>query len=144
MFETKIYIASVKSLYDNTLFEKLYKTVPEYRRKKIDSYSDIKDKCLSLGCGLLLSKALKEASIDENELEYSFKESGMPYFKNHPEINFSISHSEEMVIVALSPDPIGVDVELIKDQKEKDYEPFNSMLKLIKKFDGLRIYRLPR
>ena len=24
----------------------------------------------------------------------------------------------------------------------KDYEPFNSMLKLIKKFDGLRIYRL--
>ena len=43
MFETKIYIASVKSLYDKTLFEKLYKTVPEYRRKKIDSYSDIKD-----------------------------------------------------------------------------------------------------
>lgn len=27
-------------------------------------------------------------------------------------------------------------------EKEKDYEPFNSMLKLIKKFDGLRIYKL--
>lgn len=29
------------------------------------------------------------------------------------------------------------------EEKEKDYEPFNSMLKLIKKFDGLRIYKLP-
>ncbi|MBQ9545560.1 MAG: hypothetical protein IJV00_10590 [Clostridia bacterium] len=27
-------------------------------------------------------------------------------------------------------------------EREKDYAPFNSMLKLIKKFDGLRIYRL--
>ena len=28
------------------------------------------------------------------------------------------------------------------DEREKDFEPFNSMLKLIKKFDGLRIYKL--
>ena len=31
---------------------------------------------------------------------------------------------------------------LPQEEKEKDYEPFNSMLKLIKKFDGLRIYKL--
>ena len=29
-----------------------------------------------------------------------------------------------------------------KQEREKDYEPFNSMLKLIKKFDRLRIYKL--
>jgi len=28
------------------------------------------------------------------------------------------------------------------EEREKDYEPFNSMLKLIKKFNGLRIYKL--
>ena len=28
------------------------------------------------------------------------------------------------------------------DEKQKDFEPFNSMLKLVKKFDGLRIYKL--
>ncbi len=28
------------------------------------------------------------------------------------------------------------------EERRKDYEPFNSMLKLIKKFDGLRIYKL--
>ena len=32
---------------------------------------------------------------------------------------------------------------LVEPEKEKDYQPFNSMLKLIKKFDGLRIYQLP-
>ena len=31
--------------------------------------------------------------------------------------------------------------ELSSDGKNKDRMPFNSMLKLIKKFDGLRIYR---
>ncbi len=31
---------------------------------------------------------------------------------------------------------------LPEDEKRKDFEPFNSMLKLIKKFDGLRIYQL--
>ena len=28
------------------------------------------------------------------------------------------------------------------EEREKDYEPFNSMLKLVKRFDGLRIYKL--
>ena len=32
--------------------------------------------------------------------------------------------------------------ELPEEERTKDYEPFNSMLKLIKKFDGLRIYSL--
>lgn len=31
---------------------------------------------------------------------------------------------------------------LPEEEKGKDYEPFNSMLKLIRKYDGLRIYRL--
>ena len=31
---------------------------------------------------------------------------------------------------------------LPEEEKRKDYEPFNSMLKLVKKFDGLRIYTL--
>ncbi len=33
---------------------------------------------------------------------------------------------------------------LPRSEQEKDYEPFNSMLKLVRHFDGLRIYRLPQ
>ena len=31
---------------------------------------------------------------------------------------------------------------LPEEEKGKDYKPFNSMLKLIKQYDGLRIYQL--
>lgn len=43
------------------------------------------------------------------------------------------------------PDPAEISAHydvLPEEEKEKDYEPFNSMLKLIKKYDGLRIYSL--
>ena len=32
---------------------------------------------------------------------------------------------------------------LSEEDQGKDWKPFNSMLKLIKKYDGLRIYTLP-
>ena len=64
---------------------------------------------------------MKDAGYDENELEYAYKESGMPYFKNEKEICFSLSHSEERVMCGISSDPVGVDVEFIKD-KSMDYE----------------------
>ena len=31
---------------------------------------------------------------------------------------------------------------LSEEDQDKDWKPFNSMLKLLKKFDGLRIYKL--
>ena len=33
---------------------------------------------------------------------------------------------------------------LLESEQEKDFQPFNSMLKLIKKFDGLRIYEISK
>lgn len=126
-FETRIYIASTKPLYEENLFKKLYATVPDYRKKKVDSYSTPKDKCLSLGAGLLLSKALADAGYDEEELEYSFRESGMPYFKNAPEIQFSLSHSENRVMCGISLNPIGVDVEKVIDKKPVEYQQWTRM-----------------
>lgn len=117
MFQTKIYIASTKALFDDGVFENLYKTVPEYRQKKIDSYGSKKEKCLSLGAGLLLSRAIKDAGLDESDMVYGFKESGMPYFKNYPEVCFSLSHSEERVMCGFSTGPVGVDTELITPEK---------------------------
>lgn len=117
--KTKIYIASTKSLEDENLFNKLYCKVPAYRQKKIDSYQTEREKNLCLGTGLLLSLALKDAGLDENELEISTMDNGRPYFKNKSEIYFSLSHSQERVICAISSSPIGVDVEYVTDEREK-------------------------
>ena len=58
-FETKIYVFDTSVLQDESLFKKFYRIVPSFRQKKVDFYKDYKDKCLSLGVGLVLIKALK-------------------------------------------------------------------------------------
>lgn len=126
-FETCIYIASTNPLFEEKTFKKLYDSVPEYRKRKIDSYANQKEKCLSLGAGLLLSKALKDAGYDEDELEYSFKESGMPYFKDHPEINFSLTHCNQRVMCGISTTQIGVDVEFIADRSPEECRQWTKM-----------------
>ena len=122
IMETLIYVACVNSLEDENLFNKLYCLLPEYRQKKIDSYQTEKDKNLCLGVGCLLSRALKDADLDEKELEISYKDNGRPYFKNQSDIWFSLSHSQNMVMCGISLNPIGVDVEYISDEREKIVE----------------------
>ena len=121
MFGTRIYIASVEGLKGEVLFKKFYEKMPDYRRKKIDSCADEKERRLSLGAGILLSFAVLNAGYSESELEYGYRESGMPFFKNEPNLFFSLSKSEEKVMCAVSSDPIGVDVEFVRDSG-KDYD----------------------
>ena len=120
MFKTRVYIASTKELEEKSEFSRFYKLVPDYRKVKVDSYSSLKDKCLSLGAGIIFSKALSDAGLIEKDFIYSYRESGMPYFKNHPEVFFSIAHSNYRVMCAISENPIGVDCELIKDSKTQE------------------------
>ena len=121
MFGTRIYIASVEELKDEVLFKKFYEKMPDYRRKKIDSCADEKERRLSLGAGILLSLAVLNAGYSESELEYGYRESGMPFFKNEPNLFFSLSKSEEKVMCAVSSNPIGVDAEFA-DENGKDYD----------------------
>ena len=84
------------------------------------------------------------------------------YFSSHPEdfnealplitedllkhANCAVFYDEEIK----SAEPSDEETEDIRDHyfslseedQDKDWKPFNSMLKLLKKFDGLRIYKL--
>lgn len=42
-----------------------------------------------------------------------------PYFKDYPDIRFSISHSADLVVLAMSESEVGVDIEKIKP---RDYQ----------------------
>ena len=119
--ETSIYVIDTKPLEDKATFDKWYQRVPEYRQKKIDSYTDVKDKAQCLGCGLLLSHAITAAGFEESELKIAYGESGKPYFKNDPDFHFSLSHSHERAMCAVSDDPIGCDVHVIA--KDADVDP---------------------
>ncbi len=122
MFETRIFIASTESLKDGSLFDRFYSSVPKYRRQKIDALSSLDEKCLSLASGLLLSRAILHSGHNEDEMEYAYRESGMPYFKGIDNFYFSIAKSNERVIVAVSSNPIGVDVEFMDGRKDAEVE----------------------
>ena len=82
------------------------------------STSSVKESLSSL---LLLQKTLSLAGIDTRGLKIQRKENGRPCFEGHETLDFSISHSENAVAVALSTNgKVGVDVErvgAIKDTK---------------------------
>ena len=111
--KTMAYVLDTAPLEDPATFARWYPTVPEYRRKKIDAYTDVRDKALCLGTGLLLSHAVREAGFDERELRIAYEESGKPYFKNDRDFHFSLSHSHQRAMCAVSDEPIGCDVQII-------------------------------
>lgn len=71
----------------------------------------------------VLSKKLNE---DPREIRFAAMESGKPYLINHPDLHFNISHTNNMVLIAISDSPVGVDVE----QEERS----SDMLQILKHF----------
>ncbi|MDD7415841.1 MAG: hypothetical protein SPI86_09015 [Treponemataceae bacterium] len=126
-FETKIYVFDTSVLQDESLFKKFYRTVPSFRQKKVDFYKDYKDKCLSLGVGLVLIKALKSAGYDIKNLEWAYYENGRPYFKGNEEIQFALSHSHERALCAISVNRIGCDVEFVTPDNETEIEQWTKI-----------------
>lgn len=104
----KLYIADVSALSDPALFDRAYKAASEKRRKKIDRLRQDRDKRLSLGAECLLKIALKNEGIDD--FEYQYGEHGKPYIDD---IEFSISHSGDYALCAVSNREVGCDIEQI-------------------------------
>ncbi len=103
----KVGYCNVKNLDLN----KAYVLVSKNRKEKIDEYMFDKNKKESAGAALLLKKLLSEENITNpiiNTGEY-----GKPYISNHENIHFNLSHSNEMVLCAISDMEIGVDIEYI-------------------------------
>jgi len=116
-FGTKVYIASVRVLEDDHLFEQLYQTVSKERQEKIDRLRFSKDKRLSLAAAVLLRKALEQNGVYEYEIKS--EENGKPYLIGEETIKFNLSHSEERVMCVLSDQETGCDVEKIRDTDYK-------------------------
>ena len=58
-----------------------------------------------------MKKACAEHGIDEKNIVYEENEYGKPYFRSNPELSFSLSHSKNMVILAIDTDDVGIDCE---------------------------------
>ncbi len=112
----RIYITDITYLYDAEAFNAAYALVPAWRKRKIDEMKHQSGKCLALGAGILLHNGLRERGIAAEPDEAAFNEYGKPFYKEYPDIHFSISHSGTKVMCVISDKEVGCDVERIKNR----------------------------
>ena len=105
----RLYHASTETLRDAGRFARLLETVPPERREKVAAFRVETARRLSLGAGLLLNRALKDAGLTAGES--TVNEYGKPWFPALPDFHFSLSHSGEQVLCAVSALPVGCDIE---------------------------------
>ena len=114
--EMTILTFNVKPIIDDpAIFAEWYEKMPAWRRRRIDSMKHESGKALSLGVGVLLHKALTEMGVEEPD-EVCMNEFEKPFYKEYPEIHFSLSHSGVMAMCVISDRPVGCDVEKIRER----------------------------
>ena len=109
----KVYICDIASLGMEDI-DKYYGSLPQWRRDKIDRYSNSEDKLRSLGASVVLAYALKEQGVLLSECEVIFGKNGKPYIKGTDTIHFNISHSGTKVVAGVGKEPLGVDIQQIR------------------------------
>lgn len=119
-----VYYSDTSPLHDDSLFQAYYAGVSRERRSKADRLSFRKDKNLSLGAAVLLDAGLRRYGLTESEMVYGASSSGKPFFLNAPDIHFSLSHSDDKVMVCFSDTELGCDIEKVKDIDLKIAERF--------------------
>ena len=100
---------SVKAcLLDVSFIEKeadLYSFLPQisaFRQEKCLKFRPLSAKRLSLGAGLALDRLLLPFGLREKDCGYSLGQMEKPYFTNHPELLFNLSHSGDLALACLA------------------------------------------
>lgn len=105
-------VVSITALSDCE-YEKAYSVMSPARKAKVDRLKIPNDKKRSLAGEWLIRTMLSENfSIPFEESRIEIDPLGKPYLENLP-YHFSISHSGDMVVCAISKDRIGIDIEEI-------------------------------
>ena len=122
------------------------------RAEKIGAYKMPADRIRGLGAGLLLERGLedyladlrantdvmgKDSNIERNSgyvipkdeegryiLHYGYGLRGKPYLKDYPDVHFSLSHSGNMAVLAISDSEVGIDVQERRGYQEKVVKRF--------------------
>lgn len=145
----EIYLLNVGELIQGGVgphMESMLQKLDEARREKVMSARTAQGKAAELGAGLLLQKAVQDWRRDKHgkspqirlctlsgllselaepiPLTYRYGEKGKPYFENIP-LFFSLSHSGEYVLCAVSGRELGADIQKIQS---------TDVLKMAKRF----------
>lgn len=120
--DTVLTLASIRELPDPAGDEALLALLPPERREKLLRLKRPEDRRRSFGAWLLLRAALEELGAEPGPLAVGPQ--GKPFFPDRPDLHFNLSHSGETVLCALSPSPVGCDVEILGPARPELAERF--------------------
>ncbi len=110
----KLYHCDVSKMSDDD-FLKLYNESDERRKKKADRLRKKPLKKLSIAAGQLARQAIAiELKTTPENVRFRIGTNGKPYVEEK-NIEFSISHSGDIAVCAVSDAPVGIDIEQIRD-----------------------------
>ncbi len=112
---TEVFFCNCSCFSHHELFLQGMGILSSFRRKKVNHAKSPLAKYQRLGAGVVLDYALSKRGLCEKEMEYVTDQNGKPFFANHSELFFSLSHSEEWVLCALSDGEIGADIQVISE-----------------------------
>lgn len=109
----KWYKYDIRNLSDAE-YGKWYSLMSEDKKRRVDRFRCEDDKKRTVAGEMLARKAVAEwCDIAEESIVFDKREYGKP-FAVGLNVEFNISHSENMVVCAVDEKPVGVDVELIR------------------------------
>lgn len=113
----RIYRINTNRLETSDEYNKHFSNMPKYRQEKIERIRYDSGKRLSLGAGILLERALDDAGVNGDDRSVILGKNGKPQLERISDVQFSISHSGSMAILAISYDGtmLGIDIEQMGD-----------------------------
>ena len=94
------------------------KEISSQRREQALKFKHEEGQRLCVLAYLLLKRLLRqEYGIEDNPV-FEYNEHGKPSIVGHPDIHFNLSHCKEAAACVVSNQPVGVDVEVIREYKE--------------------------
>lgn len=123
-------VMNIKALMEPDELQRQLEQLSEMRRKKALTHQQTKARALCVGAGILLEKTLREEyALTEEEiqkLQYKEGEYGKPVLAQYPQIHFNLSHSGEYVACVVAEDTVGIDIQEMKEYREKVAKRFFS------------------
>ncbi len=111
-----IYLADIKTTDGNALMEKFGQTFEPARLDRIERCTNAREKTTLIATGVLLQAALKRFGVSTADIDY--KEHGKPFIKGKEDLFFNISHSGNFIMIAVSGQEIGIDIQKPVPYKE--------------------------
>ena len=106
----KLYVADISSLPDPLSVPEVLQTLSLERQKRIHNMKQEKSRKQSMGVGLLLQKVLALYHMQDSDVFVD--EHGKPKVEG---LEFSLSHSGNLVLCAVSEEPVGCDIERLRE-----------------------------